>query len=67
MDETTDDCFQSVVNTLFAFYQYTKLISVDFLECGDLKVDCIVLQNTNYNIVLQSTLYNAPLISAFSS
>ncbi|GBC24006.2 CGG triplet repeat-binding protein 1 [Rhizophagus irregularis DAOM 181602=DAOM 197198] len=32
IDETTDDCSQSVVNTLFAFRQHTKLVSVDFLE-----------------------------------
>ncbi|RIA79388.1 hypothetical protein C1645_840806 [Glomus cerebriforme] len=32
MDETTDDCSQSVVNTLFAFHQHTKLVSVDFLK-----------------------------------
>ncbi|PKB94746.1 hypothetical protein RhiirA5_438122, partial [Rhizophagus irregularis] len=33
IDETTDDCSQSVVNTFFAFRQHTKLVSVDFLEC----------------------------------
>ena len=32
MDETTDDCSRSVVNTLFTFRQNTKLVSVDFLE-----------------------------------
>ena len=32
MDETTDDCSRSVVNTLFAFRETTKLVSVDFLE-----------------------------------
>jgi len=32
MDETTDDCSRSVVNTLFTFRQHTKLVSVDFLE-----------------------------------
>lgn len=32
MDETTDDCSRSVVNTLFTFHQNTKLVSVDFLE-----------------------------------
>src|SRR6266542_4202477 len=33
MDETTDDCSRSVVNTLFTFRQNTKLVSVDFLKC----------------------------------
>ncbi len=32
MDETTDDCSRSVVNTFFTFHQNTKLISVDFLK-----------------------------------
>ncbi|PKK57110.1 hypothetical protein RhiirC2_764090, partial [Rhizophagus irregularis] len=32
MDETTDDCSRSVVNTLFVFHQNTKLVSVNFLE-----------------------------------
>ncbi|RHZ85238.1 hypothetical protein Glove_69g55 [Diversispora epigaea] len=32
MDETTDDCSRSVVNTLFSFRQNTKLVSVDFLN-----------------------------------
>ena len=32
MDETTDDCSRSVVNTLFAFRKTTKLVSVNFLE-----------------------------------
>ena len=32
MDETTDDCSRSVVNTLFIFRQHTKLVSVNFLE-----------------------------------
>jgi len=31
MDETTDDCGRSVVNTLFHFQKNTKLVSVDFL------------------------------------
>lgn len=31
MDETTDDCARSVVNTLFHFRTNTKLVSVDFL------------------------------------
>ena len=32
MDETTDDCARSVVNTLFCYHNETKLVSVDFLE-----------------------------------
>ncbi|PKY36884.1 hypothetical protein RhiirB3_460587, partial [Rhizophagus irregularis] len=32
MDETTDDCARSVVNTLFCYCHETKLVSVDFLE-----------------------------------
>src|SRR5436305_2684779 len=32
MDETTDDCARSVVNTLFCYRNETKLVSVDFLE-----------------------------------
>ncbi|CAG8729110.1 20109_t:CDS:2, partial [Rhizophagus irregularis] len=31
MDETTDDCARSVVNTLFCYRNETKLVSVDFL------------------------------------
>ncbi len=30
IDETTDDCGRSVVNTLFHFQKNTKLVSVDF-------------------------------------
>jgi hypothetical protein len=32
MNETMDDCSQNVINTLFAFCQNTKLVSIDFLE-----------------------------------
>lgn len=32
MDESSDDCGRSVVNTLFTYRSYTKLVSVDFLE-----------------------------------
>ena len=32
MDESSDDCAQSVVNTLFTYRSHTKLASVDFLE-----------------------------------
>ena len=32
MDELSDDCAHSVVNTLFTHRENTKLVSVDFLE-----------------------------------
>lgn len=32
MDETTDDCARSIVNTLFAYQNEIKLVSVNFLE-----------------------------------
>ncbi len=32
MDELSDDCAHSVVNTLFTYRQDTKLVSVDFLK-----------------------------------
>ncbi|PKY50585.1 hypothetical protein RhiirA4_467146 [Rhizophagus irregularis] len=32
MDELSDDCAHSVVNTLFAYQQDTKLVSVNFLQ-----------------------------------
>ncbi|CAH1767807.1 12944_t:CDS:2, partial [Entrophospora sp. SA101] len=32
MDESLDDCACSVVNTIFAYHNYTKLVSVDFLD-----------------------------------
>lgn len=32
MDELSDDCARSVVNTLFAYQQDTKLVSVNFLQ-----------------------------------
>lgn len=35
IDETTDSCARSVVNTLFIYRGITKLISVDFLETID--------------------------------
>ena len=31
MDESSDDCVRSVVNTLFTYRADTKLVSVDFL------------------------------------
>ena len=52
MDETTDDCSRSVVNTLFTFRQNTKLVSVDFLKCVNNSTMGGVLLPilTNYNI-----------------
>ena len=32
MDELSDDCARSVVNTLFTYRQNTKLVSVNFLQ-----------------------------------
>ena len=32
MDESSDNCAQNVVNTLFTYRSYTKLVSVNFLE-----------------------------------
>ena len=49
MDETTDDCSRSVVNTLFIFRQHTKLVSVDFLEW---------VNNSTIGGILLSTLAN---------
>ena len=55
IDETTDDCSRSVVNTLFAFRQHTKLVSVDFLEH---------VNNSTMGGILLSILlhYNIPYI-----
>ena len=54
MDETTDDCARSVVNTLFHFRTNTKLVSVDFL---------IQVNNSTMGSTLLTTLtkYNIPL------
>src|SRR4051794_21104898 len=54
MDETTDDCTHSVVNTLFHFRTSTKLVSVDFL---------IQFNNSTIGSTLLTTLtkYNIPL------
>src|SRR6266542_5490499 len=32
MDESNDNCAQSIVNTLFTYHSHTKLVSVNFLE-----------------------------------
>lgn len=56
MDETTDDCSRSVVNTLFAFRQDIKLVSVDFLDCvnnstiGGLLLTILVKFNISYTL-----------------
>jgi len=52
IDETTNDCSRSVVNTLFTFHQNTKLISIDFLEYINNSTIGEVLLSilTNYNI-----------------
>ena len=47
MDETTDDCARSVVNTLFCYRNETKLVSVDFLER---------VNNTTMGQILTTTL-----------
>src|SRR5436190_14716659 len=56
MDETTDDCSRSVVNTLFTFRQNTKLVSVDFLErVNNLTMGATLLTIlANYNIPYSS-------------
>ncbi|RHZ74175.1 hypothetical protein Glove_227g173 [Diversispora epigaea] len=54
MDETSDDCARSVVNTLFVFRTHTKLVSVDFLE----QVNNSTIGQTLLPIL---TFYNIPL------
>ncbi len=54
MDETTDDCGRSVVNTLFHFQKNTKLVSVDFL----IQVNNLTIGSTLLTIL---TKYNIPL------
>ncbi|GBB93453.1 hypothetical protein RclHR1_21770003 [Rhizophagus clarus] len=53
MDETTDDCSRSVVNTIFCYRNKIKLVSVDFLER---------VNNTTIGQVLMTTLthFNIP-------
>ena len=53
MDETTDDCARSVVNTLFHFHTNTKLVSVDFLT----QVNNSTMGSTLLTIL---TKYNIP-------
>ncbi|GBC54258.2 CGG triplet repeat-binding protein 1 [Rhizophagus irregularis DAOM 181602=DAOM 197198] len=53
MDETTDDCARSVVNTLFHFRTNTKLVSVDFL----IQVNNSTIGSTLLTIL---TKYNIP-------
>ena len=54
MDETTDDCDCSVMNTLFHFQKNTKLVSVDFL----IQVNNSTIGSTLLTIL---TKYNIPL------
>lgn len=56
MDETTDDCSRSVVNTLFTFRENTKLVSVDFLErvnnstMGGTLLTILTIYNISYSL-----------------
>src|SRR6266508_1926789 len=54
MDETTDDCGCSVVNTLFYFQKNTKLVSIDFL----IQVNNSTIESTLLTILIK---YNIPL------
>jgi hypothetical protein len=54
MDETSDDCARSVVNTLFVFRTQTKLVSVDFLE----QVNNSTIAQTLFSVL---HFYNIPL------
>src|SRR6266487_6820490 len=54
MDEITDDCARSVVNTLFHFRTNTKLVSVDFLT----QVNNSTMGSTLLTVL---TKYNIPL------
>lgn len=47
MDETTDACQRSVVNTLFVYRKDTKLVSVDFLT----RVNNVTMGQTLINIL----------------
>ena len=47
IDEITDNCTRSVVNTFFYYHDETKLVSVDFLER---------VNNTTLGQVLTTTL-----------
>ena len=56
MDETTDDCARSVVNTLLCYHNETKLVSVDFLErvnnttMGQLLTTILTHFNISFNL-----------------
>jgi hypothetical protein len=56
MDETTDDCSRSVVNTLFTFRENTKLVSVDFLKrvnnstMGGTLLTILTIYNISYSL-----------------
>src|ERR1044071_1013930 len=56
MDETTDACQRSVVNTLFAYRKDTKLVSVDFL----LRVNNVTIGQTLISILPK---YDVPITS----
>ena len=56
MDETTDACQRSVVNTLFAYRKNTKLVSVDFLT----RVNNATMGQTLINILSN---YDIPITS----
>ena len=53
MDESLDDCAHSVVNTIFVYHNYTKLVSVDFLD----KVNNSTIGQTLFYILAK---YNIP-------
>lgn len=56
MDETTDSCARSVVNTLFVYRNFTKLVSVNFLDIvnnttiGQTLVTILSSYNISFNI-----------------
>ena len=54
MDEATDDCSRSVVNTLFSYRNNTKLVSVNFLT----QVNNATISQNCVNII---TTYQIPL------
>ena len=56
MDETTDACQRSVVNTLFTYRKDTKLVSVDFL----LRVNNVTMGQTLISILPK---YDVPITS----
>ncbi|RHZ86663.1 hypothetical protein Glove_48g182 [Diversispora epigaea] len=67
MDETTDDCSRSVVNTLFSLRQNTKLISVNFLDrvnnstMGGTLLSILSNYNIPYTLLKLSTVRFGPV------